>query len=116
MKKWVWVVVLAAGGFFYGQFQEKDAAEYNEYDLDICYVQTPGSSEFSGGEVIITKPAGSDWTDVEQGKTPCPNGLRFSLFTTSQISEALSNLVTSKPREYVVDCITAPTGIEYAGP
>lgn len=116
MKKWVWVVVLAAGGFFYGQLQEKDAVDYNEFDLDVCYVQTPGSSSYSGGEVINVKPNGSSWSVVEQGKTPCPNGLRFSIFTTSQVTEALSNSVNNKPKYYVVDCITAPTGIEYVGP
>ena len=110
MKKWVWIVVVVAGGFLASQFVEKDAEDYSDYARDVLYVQTP-DSQYVGGEVIITKVVGSNWSPKEKGEELGNSvGLRFAVITLD-LTEAEGNSITAYPETYKVDAVATPQAI-----
>ena len=110
MKKWIPGIV---GGILIAVLTL--VHDYDQSDaIDVCYIQTPGASRYDSGQVIVAKPAESDWSEIEQGLTPCPNGVRFCV-ATLEVGEALGNSVTADPKSYVVDVLTAPTTVIYQG-
>ena len=110
MKKWIVGIV---GGILIATLTL--VPDYDQENArDVCYIQTPGASMFGEGQVVAVKPAESNWSEIEQGRTPCPNGARM-VVATLELTEALGNSLTANPTAYVVDVITAPTNVIYEG-
>ena len=110
MKKWI---VTLIGGILVAVLTL--VPDYNKSEArDVYYITTPGTSVYESKRVIAVKPAESSWSEIEQGKTPCPNGARM-VVATLELSEALGNSLTASPGDYIVDSVSAPTSVIYEG-
>jgi len=117
-KKWTitWSAVL--GAFVSALVVLGGGEDYGPTSVDVLYMQDPGITAVDEGRVIAYSltPGYDGWSEAEQGKTTAAgSGARLSVVTFLELEAADFAGLTTNPQEYVVDCATAPTGVEYTG-
>jgi len=117
-KKWTITWSAALGVFISALVLLGGGEEYGPTSIDVLYMADPGSTAITEGRVITYNltPGYEGWSEAEQGLTTAAgSGARLNVVTFLELEAADFAGLTTTPRSYVVDNVTAPTGITYTG-